>query len=116
MDTTGTVTDGRPDAGFPPGCAVISISAGGVTHHVPIPRGIQSDAEMLQGVIDGKPGAVYVHFTDEIKYDAESDRLIFYSEHERIADVSRALVAPKLAAVLGLRQPTDLGAKPARKT
>lgn len=68
------------------------------------------DAQSYQGLVDGVPGAS----ADNASLDTETDQLMFQCSGPRTVAVARALVAPQLATVLGLRQPSDLGAKPAK--
>lgn len=65
-----------------------------------------------QEVLDGVPGAS----TPVVKYEAETDQLTFQCVRKRAFTVDRALVAPLLSVKLGLRMPTDLGAKPAKRS
>lgn len=77
-----------------------------------------SDARM-QAIIDGDVSAE--KFVDSsLRYDAKGDRLAFsvvgpYRADSSTTTIARALIASKLATALGLRQPTNLGAKPAKR-
>lgn len=71
---------------------------------------VHKNAVTYQGVIDGVSGASALH----AMYDAETDQVTFRIQNNHSAPVARALVAPELATALGLRQPTDLGVKPAK--
>lgn len=63
--------------------------------------------ESYQEVIDG----VLHSATQDIAYNAETDQMVF-SRYSCPIAIARSVLAPKLATVMRLRQPTDLWVKP----